>query len=63
MAYDGGVVGCERVVGWERGGMRAGLGCERAGLLAGKHDGVVARWRNDGGRRPLVVFGSKVKTD
>jgi len=29
VAYDGGVVGCKLVVGWERGGMRAGLGCER----------------------------------
>ena len=25
VAYDDGVVGCERVVGWERGWMRAGL--------------------------------------
>ena len=29
MVYEGSVVGCERVVGWEHGGMRAGLGCER----------------------------------
>ena len=29
VVYEGGVVGCERVVGWEHGGMRAGLGCER----------------------------------
>jgi len=29
MVYEGSVVGYERVVGWEHGGMRAGLGCER----------------------------------
>ena len=29
MVYEGSVVGFERVVGWEHGGMRAGLGCER----------------------------------
>ena len=30
VAYGGGVVGCVLVVGWERGGMRAGLGYERS---------------------------------
>ena len=35
---DGSVVGCERVVGWER-----------RWTLAGKQDGVVERWRNDNG--------------
>ena len=29
MVYEGGVAGCERVVGWEHGGMRVGLGCDR----------------------------------
>jgi len=37
-SLDGSVVGCERVVGWER-----------RWTLAGKQDGVVERWRNDNG--------------
>ena len=50
------VVGCEH---W----MPVGLECKRRELLAGKHDGVVARCGNDGAWWLLVVFGSKVKTD
>ena len=32
---DGSVAGCERVVGWERRWMGAGLGCERGWMGAG----------------------------
>ena len=45
MAYGGGVVGCERVVGWECGGMQAGLGCERVGC------------RRCGGGEAVTVLG------
>ena len=67
-------MGCERVpdvsaAGCERvdasGSWMCAGGCERvldasvAELLAGKHDGVMARWRNNGGWWLLVNRGSK----
>ena len=48
MVYDGGFVGCERVVGWERGGMRAGLGCERVGCRRCGGGEAVTVWWFDG---------------
>ena len=33
-SLDGSVAGCERVVGWERRWMGAGLGCERGWMVA-----------------------------
>ena len=51
MAYDGSVVGCDRVVGCERGWMGAPL--DVGGRVRRRRrcdaDGVVERWRNDNG--------------
>ena len=55
MAYDGGVVGCERVVGcWWVVECERVVGWERRWTLAGKQDGVVERWRNDNGGGSMV---------
>ena len=66
---DGGVVGCKQVVGWERVGCRRCGGCEWvltasvANFWREKHDGMEARWGNDGAWWLLVVYGLKTKTD
>ena len=52
-------MGCERVLDVSAVGCERVLDASVAELLAGKHDGVMARWRNDGGWWLLVACGSK----
>ena len=58
-SLDGSVAGCERVLDVSAVGCEQVLDASVAELLAGKHDGVVARWRNNGGWWLLVNRGSK----
>ena len=52
-------MGYERVLDVSAVGCEWVLDVSVAGLLAGKHDGVMARWRNVGGWWLLVVWCSK----
>ena len=54
MVYDGSVAGCERVSD-----VSTVLDVSVADFWREKHDGVVARWRNNGGWWLLVVCGLK----
>ena len=54
MVYDGSVAGCERVSD-----VSTVLDVSVADFWREKHDGVVARWGNDGAWWLLVVYGLK----
>ena len=57
VAYDDGVVGSEQVLD-----VSAVLDASIAKLLAGKHDGVAARWGNDGAWWSCLVRNKERKT-